>query len=164
MRVSVITAVSRPQNLPLLAESLARAHCPGLKLNWVWEFDLEKRFVGGQIPKNIALERIEDGWVWMLDDDNLVHPEFFKIALEHADAEAIVVSQIRRDGDTLHAAPENAHPGGIDIAQALLRRSLIGDQRLLSQHDGDGHFLECVLEDARVAWIDEALSYHNALG
>ena len=171
MAFHVLTACSRPENLRYVAPSLSRAisRADGLvDLHWHLRFDLERIYVGGQAVKNKLLDEITDGWVWILDDDTLVHEElFYRGALvvdRNPDAQAVVVSQRRADGGILLARRENLRVGQIDVGQAILHRSLIGDERIPLSYDGDGLFLEKVLAPPTVVcFIDDVLSLHNAL-
>lgn len=162
MLLNVLTAVSRPENLPRIAESLATAvvKAPNVKVCWRWGWDLERRHVGGQAVKNALLDDVEDGWVWILDDDTLVHPDVLTVVQGYENAEAVVVAQQRTDGRVLWG---ELVVGSIDVGQVFLRRHLIVDHRIPETYDGDGYWLIEVLEDARVKWVDDVLSLHNAI-
>lgn len=163
-QLHVLTAVSRPGNLPALAESLSFAAAGSqAEIIWHWRFDLDQTHVGGQQLKNEMLDGITGGYVWVLDDDTLVHPDLFRRALA-TEAPAVVVSQQRTDGRVLHAHPDYVCPGQIDIGQAVLSRELIGRRRIPLAYDGDGAFLQTVLAGRRdTRYIDEILSFHNSL-
>lgn len=175
MKLHVLTAVSRPENLGLVGESLAKAAAAAqVDVDWHWRLDPLRQWVGGQFLKNVMLNEIQDmdDWVWVLDDDTLAHPgvlEELMLSLEcdMLPPSAVVFSQLRTDGRVLHAAPENVRLGFIDIGQAFLRRGAIGDTRIPLSYEGDFHFLNEILtvlwaqED--VHWIDEPLSLHNAI-
>src|SRR5512132_2800574 len=112
MRLHVLTAVTRPGNLGLLAESIAAASIPEVGIVWHWCFDPERTAVGGQRLKNEMLDQISDGWVCFLDDDNVMHPDFVRRVHEHKDADAVVVCQQRHsDGRTLVAGPGELRVG-----------------------------------------------------
>lgn len=161
MRIHVLTAVTRPENLTEIGYSLARA-AQRAEADVVWHlrFDLEHRYVGGQQVKNELLDGIEDGWVWVLDDDTLVHPDLFTY-LDPA-YDALVVSMLL-EGGLLHAAEKNVVLGGIDIGQAIISRELIGEERILPAYDGDGRFLETLLRGVNVLYVPEELTYYNAI-
>ena len=171
MKLHVLTAVTRPQNLQAVAASLARAAdvCENLELVWHWQYDPRREYVGGQALKNQMLDGITDGWVWILDDDTICDSQilarFGAALIDHPEAEAIVFSQERPDlGRRLRAAAENARMGEIDAGQAFLARNLIGDERLPVSYEGDGYWLEALLSRAAVIYVDEPLSLYNALG
>lgn len=167
MRLHVITAITRPANLGEIAASLAAACATArIDLVWHWRFDYQREHVGGQKLKNDALDTISDGWVWMLDDDTIAHSEILQAWAQHAkiaDVTAVIFGQLRADGRTLVADPENARRGMIDIGQAFLRRDAIGEHRLPEDYDGDGMFLERILPTANVIYNNRMLSFHNRL-
>lgn len=166
MRVNVLTAVSRPANLALVAESLARAseRAPNVQIAWRWVLDLSRAHIGGQALKNEMLDEVPEGeWVWVLDDDTLAHEDVLLMAASFQNYDAIVFSQQRSDGRILTARPENVVVGSIDIGQAFLRRELIAEHRLPIDYNADGMFLGAVLAGANVLYHPAALSLHNAI-
>lgn len=169
MKLHVCTAVSRPWNLNVVAKSLEMsADRVEIDLSWHLRFDLGRGCLGGQALKNELLDDISDGWVWFLDDDTLVHEDMLSIVLHaingYSDVTAVVVSQRRNDGRVLLAKPRNVCVNGIDIGQAILRRDLIGDERIPESYAGDGEFLQTLLHDRQdVIYMSEVLSLHNVL-
>jgi hypothetical protein len=171
VNLAVLTAVSRPENLSVVAGSLARAaeRAPNVHVAWRWVFDTPRTQIGGQALKNQMLDNVRGGYVWCLDDDTLVHPDVLldveaSIQGRPRVSRAVIVSQQRTSGDVLHARPENICVGGVDIGQAFLRRDLIGDRRIPIDYNGDGLFLEAVLRGERnVVYLDKVLSLHNAI-
>lgn len=167
MKLHVLTAVSRPENLPLVAESLATAavSAPDVQVVWHWGFDLDRAHIGGQAVKNALLDEIDDGWCWCLDDDTLAHPDVLEVVYGVIDdeARAVIVSQHRNERPPLRASPDLVRPGDIDIGQAFLRRDLIGDHRIPETYEGDGLFLQDVLRDEWALFVDEVVSLHNAI-
>jgi hypothetical protein len=158
----ILTACTRPQNLSSVAESLAAWGTA----DFIWHvrFDLEHRHVGGQAVKNAMLDEIAGGWVMFLDDDTVVHPELYRrFAQSSLGVEAIVVSQQHSVLGTLHAARENVMIGTIDIGQAIILRKVIGAHRIPETYAGDGEFLHAILPHVDAVYLDEILSFHNAL-
>jgi hypothetical protein len=165
MKLHILTAITRPENLPQLAQSLAPAN---LDLVWHWRFDLARAHVGGQALKNAMLDSITDGWVWILDDDTLAMPALFErlvvLEAEHPDADAFAVSQLLRGGAVRHATPDALRLDHIDVGQLIIRRDAIGDTRLDLSYGGDGLWVEAlVAKGVRVVCVDEALSAYNRL-
>lgn len=162
MRLHVCTACSRPENLDRVAASLAL--WGQADYTWHIRFDIERRHVGGQRLKNELLNDVSEGWVWFLDDDTLAHPKLYRTLEQKSRGyDAIVVSQRRRERANLIAAEENVRVNEIDIGQAIIRRSLIGEDRIPETYAGDGLFLEEVLPFGKVLYLPEVLSFHNAL-
>lgn len=168
MILHVLTAVTRPENLPEIADSIAiSSERTGAVIQWHTRNDPGRDHVGGQHLKNLMLDEITDGWVCILDDDTIMHPNFLR-KIQHAlhnnpQLEAIVVSQKRTTGVVLKASPDNAVLGKIDAGQAVIRRDVIGDRRIPETYAGDGQWLEEILASAFVLYLPDVLSLHNAL-
>jgi hypothetical protein len=111
------------------------------------------------------LDYIEDDFdfVMFLDDDTVAHPDLYSCFRENWEHQAIVVSQKHSVLGTLHAAPENVAIGTIDIGQAIIRRDVIGRRRIPETYAGDGEFLSAILPHVDAVYLDEILSFHNAL-
>jgi glycosyltransferase involved in cell wall biosynthesis len=123
---------------------------------------------------NSALDRITEGWVYILDDDNIIHPGFFSRVSDLVmgagfSFRGIVYNQ-RIDGkdftgqEIRYAAPENMRVGGVDSAQLLLRRDLIADRRLRSMtYVADSVLAEELHRDhpSEFMFLDEELCYYN---
>jgi hypothetical protein len=164
MRLHVLTAVSRPENLGRVAESLyeAQKYSSDINVIWHWKLDLERQHVGGQYLKNEMLDTFDDGWVWILDDDTLAHPDVFEVVVSaRPGVDAVVVSQLRTDGRVLTAG--STELGFIDAGQAFIKRQWIGDRRIPLDYNGDCYWLQEVLAAAEVAWLPDVVSLHNAI-
>lgn len=192
--IHIVSPVSRPWNLRAMRASIDRANVPGVEILWHVVFDspsirsamkwrrLERRDdvryyaypkldrgISGNPQRNHALDRIEDGFVYFLDDDNVVHPRLLERALPHMrEQRGVVVNQATADGRTrLVAAPDNVRVGAIDTAQVLLPRSVIGDLRWEPfDYRADGRFCEAAHRRAPDAFVflSEDLAYYNFLG
>lgn len=171
VRIHVLTAITRPENLPRLAQSIAEAceRCPDAELVWHWQHDRAGAYEGGQALKNLMLSRVDWGWVYVLDDDTLMHPDLLARvhdAEQYVNGSMIIVNQIRTDGRILVAAREHTIPGMVDIGQAVFSSSILNGDRIPEHYNGDGEFLMALvsrLDDSEVVFLDETLSYHNYL-
>ena len=162
MKLHVLTACTRPENLPRIAASLQK--WGPVDFTWHIRFDWAKRHVGGQALKNAMLDEIEDGWVWVLDDDTVANGKLYRRVQQVMDGVgAVVVSQRHSILGILHAKPENVKVSSIDIGQAVISREVIGSHRIPETYAGDGEFLSAVLGKTEVVYLDEVLSFHNAL-
>lgn len=171
MKLSILTAVTRPDNLPTIGESIRVAYerAPHIILDWRLEHDVDREHVGGQHLKNIMLGKVKDGWVCILDDDTTMHPLFlqkvYRAYHHHPYVCAFVVSQRRTTNVILQARPENMVVGKVDAGQVVIRREHVGDLRIPETYAGDGEWIECLLygrEDVHYM-TSEVLSLHNAL-
>ncbi len=166
MRLHVLTACTRLQNLPVIAASIQDAACEPWEVCWHVRFDPAREHLGGHKLKLDMLAQITDGWVVFLDDDTLMHPELLKHVAEHLDCAGVVVSQDRTAslGHMLYAHPQNMRLGGVDIGQVVLTRELIGDTDMPPYYGGDGTFLQSILQGRDdIAYLPDVLSLYNAL-
>ena len=98
MRITIITSCSRPENLSLLFESIKFDFVEkwiiiydtskGNKYNWMYknnpkilEAECPDEGVFGNAQKNFGLKFVKGGQVYFLDDDNIMHPNFWNIIL-----------------------------------------------------------------------------------
>lgn len=179
--VHVLTPCSRRANLPAVVESVKTAaeRVPEMLVTFHVLFDDQREHVGGWGLRNQMLDDFDDGWLWMLDDDTLAHPELFA---RFADALAwqpellmFLVAQTRPEGwDPGCANPDKLghgsrlHAGGcaFDTGQVIVRRDVIGDYRFADDRAADGLLWEDVLAKVprdHTVWTDDVLAFYNAL-
>lgn len=164
MTLHVLTACSRPGNMEKLAWSLNNWP-QNADFTWHVRFDFEKQHVGGQRLKNEMLDQITEGsdYIYILDDDTEAHSELWPFYAQNIGREAMVVSQHHSVLGYLEAAPEYVKIGGIDIGQAIIRRDVIGENRIPETYAGDGTFLCAILPYVDAVYTDVILSIHNTL-
>ena len=198
MLLHILTRCTRPANLVTIIESVAKAD-PFFDVRWKVIFDTrdlkdvdagtlcdlqaagaETHFMRGEPGDfghgllNWALDGISSGWVYILDDDNVMHPRFWECARAAMSApgfsaRALVFNQ-RIDGKDFTgqemrvAGPENMRVGGVDSAQLLLRRDLIGDRRLAPMtYVADSLLAGEIHSDSPsdFLFLDEEMCYYN---
>jgi len=197
--LNMVTAVSRPQNLMRIFRSIRSTirECT-LPVKWIMVFDspnntpedfqkiidkvtfmkIQKAYwpngpMKFGIPqKNLGMDLCEEGFFHLLDDDNLVHPNFLKrisqLVKAHPDKLAFAFNQRRWDQvNDLRARPESMYPGQIDNTMFVVHTSLIGSRRYDFKHAGyeDGMFFMELFRSAPEAFVfvDEFLAYYNFL-
>lgn len=164
-RLTLITPCSRPQNLPAMAESIK----PGRSLFdviWLIVFDNKEctESVVGNFQRNCALDAVSDGWIYFLDDDTVLHPDFFS-ELAKVKSKAVAFEQdlgtwVRK------VAPSEMRCCHVDMGQVAIKREVIGDIRFtLNIYEADGIFIQSVYENNPGVWsfINEPLCYYNKL-
>jgi len=120
--------------------------------------------------KNAGMASIKDGYYHCVDDDNIVHPQFFA-GLERAmtanpNKRAFVFGQQRWDNiKSLIASPERMEYGKIDNTMFAVHSSLIGTHRYDLSRSGreDFHFFRKLydLHQDEFVFIPETLAYYN---
>lgn len=193
--LNIVTAVSRPHNIKLIAHNI-RSVITQCEVRWYLIFDSRKveefvpedcyyyDFIPGDISgapqKNKALDLINDGWVYFLDDDNLMHKEFESYFLEkikikrsiykndikqQGDIQCVVFNQLLADG-SLRAGVNQKNGSSVDCGQFVVNREIIGNQRFnLDFYASDGVFFKEIYNrhKEKIIFVDEPFTYYNAI-
>ena len=196
MKINILTRCSRPQNLHLIENSILTEE---VEVVWKIAFDTSRiakldteilrkfsryslNFMEG-IPGDMGhafinkfIDEIpDDEWIYVLDDDNVIHPEFFSEILNAAkmnpEKEGFIFSQYVGGKDFTgleirEASSENVKVQKIDMAQFLLKKSLVSDKRLVGMtYTADGIFIEELYKEKQDQFliIDKVLCYYNSL-
>lgn len=124
----------------------------------------------GQI--NAALDKIGDddrGFVWVLDDDNATHPDFFTALFQQIcdcqGALGFAFGQDTCNGRIRHVSDLAMAELGIDQAQFVIRRDFIGADRYVMKYSGDGEFAGRMYDKNPNVWefADIPVTYYNKL-
>lgn len=183
MKITLITACSRPQNLRLVERSVPP------ECRWLIGIDSRVNYIpyanrGEIIPtpvtgswgaavRNYVLDRLnpsEHEWIAFLDDDNLVHPEWFPCLMAMKDdiarvgAGMVTWGQAFADGSTRLEATGNPMVGTADTASFMFKLELLGQTRFpLDSYHADGLFAETVATKTPLFTINSNLCYYNKL-
>lgn len=196
MVINLVTAVSRPENLQRIHKSISLALSKStIRARWLLVVDgpgvispaREAKIVGGSfevkiIPylggkcsygiaqKNHAMDKITDGYYHCIDDDNIVHQDFFQ-GIERAirtnpKKRAFAFGQKRWDNiKSLTAAPDRMVYGKIDNTMFVVHSSLVGEHRYdLSQSGREDFLFFRKLYDLyqdEFVFLPETLAYYN---
>jgi hypothetical protein len=182
---NLVTPCSRPDNLIHIYNSILNQKVPINNIIWWIVFDLEKApfdvikkfpdvevrsFVYqehsfGNAQRNFAIRRIKSGWVYFVDDDNIIHPDFLDTIIS-INYSGVIVDQVFKNGGRRFAAsPGGTRCGAIDTAQFIVQRSMIDVEWILHRYDADGAFIEDIHNRNRekFIYINKPLSYYNYL-
>jgi hypothetical protein len=114
----------------------------------------------------------QNDWFYFLDDDNILHEDFYTNISEFVkeDASIHVFSQKvgRKDFtglDIRHATPENTGFQKTDIAQIIFKRSVLNELEFGHSYAADGYFIQAALNQHPewFSWHNIILSYYNHL-
>lgn len=197
LKLNIVTPCSRPKNLQLLLDSIRIANNLNLfEIKWYIVFDAEtipesqnlnpqdypsglkiqlncyknSESISGNGQRNFALEQITDGFVYFLDDDNLMHPDLLttiwnQIQLRGEEI-GIVGNQLFSEEIIRSAARHLVKPGSIDIAQLCIHKNLIGNKKWpLAFYDADGKFISNIytLHYQKFVFVEKVIAYYNKL-
>ena len=120
--------------------------------------------VKGNSQRNRALDDIKHGLVYFLDDDNVIHPNFWKILPNIMLGHITTFDQARTAHDGGILKGDKVVVNAIDTAMFVIDRALIGTTRFLpSEYNADGIFAQEVLNqhpDSHV-YIPEIAAFYN---
>jgi hypothetical protein len=122
----------------------------------------------GYPQRNWALDNIGTGWIYFLDDDNLLHPSFERAwnesSLLYPDAEWFIFRQVRGNGDVYLKATCPPAVGLIDVGQVIIKREVFASHRFEEdRYDADGRLFQCLAVHTPPRCIDVEATYYNAL-
>lgn len=179
MFLNIITPCSRPQNLIKISETI---NIPKENYRWIVVFDMDELPSKELIPnncetylhrnpnskvghsqRNFALELINQGHVYMNDDDTLIHPNLWE-NINDIDNDFITFDQLSSDG-SYRLYGKNIEIGKIDSHNFIISRDLIGDTKwIVEKYDADGYFAtECYSKCKTPIIINKPLSIYNYL-
>lgn len=188
VKLNIITPVSRADNLYILKAIIEQELFEYFDVKWYCVYDSGKEIaivynnthwiysVVGGVPndygasqRNVALDMIKDGWVYFLDDDNVLYRGFGKrvkeIIEQNPSKGAFVINQVREDR-TLFAKPENISVGNIDTAQIVIKRELINKYRWFDEiYQCDYYFIKRIYKrhSEKFEFMNENLCHYNYL-
>ena len=196
MKLNIITRCIIPDNIDAVNSSIFSSKPDSIEINWHIVFDtkvlkdidaeLLNRFDRPNITLHFrkgdewGLSQLNDliqsldGWIYHLDDDNTIHPKFYKTILKNLSnnpkALAFIFSQ-NVDGkdftklDIREALPENVKVQGIDLSQWLIHSDLHKDYMYGTGYIADGEFITNLYnkEKSKFIFINEVLCNYNAL-
>lgn len=185
-KLSVITACSRPQNLPVIEASMARLR-EYVDLEWIVVADTSRisvdqinvdcvklgghheQSIAGAYQKQLGMERATGEWLYFLDDDTVMHKDFSEVLCHQLrqwpQGELFVFDQVNANDGTLRcvASEECFGRNGIDQGQIVVRRDRIGNARFpLGEYAHDWDFVQQLLPINKV-FCRNRISTYNAL-
>jgi len=198
IKLNIITRCTRPDQLKSIKDSIFRTILFDIKWWIVFDTrvvkDIDADFLSnlqllggealyfrgedgdfGHTLLSKTIDRITDGFIYFLDDDNLMHENFYdriyKEIKDNPEKRGFIFSQKigGRDWtglDIREAKPENTRVQHIDMAQFLLSRDLIGHVRFVpGDYKADGYFIEKIYNENKndFYFISEPLCYYNWL-
>jgi hypothetical protein len=181
MKITIITPCCRPEHLPKIYESLNFEYIH----KWIIVYDsskgreYERRYaehkniieadyhhlgISGNDQRNFGLNFVSKGFVYFLDDDNIVHPDFWKVLPTLNEKYMYSWDQEKPDGSLATGGIPVAN--GTDTAMCIVPYSLMkGITWVPHLRCADGLFLSSIYEQSPDyhVYIPRVLCYYNKL-
>jgi len=188
LKLTIITPCIRPENLIKIQESIDfnyvnewiivydGNHISSLpntvnKNSKIKEYIYKGEGISGNPQRNFALDLIEnyDTYLYFLDDDNIIHPDFYELLDTIKPGKIYTVNQSRPKNvfpyKTLLRG-DNIELYNIDTAMFLIDFNLCKDVRwIFDKYNADGFYIKECYEANKENWvfIDKTMSYYNKL-
>lgn len=190
--LTFITVSSRQYNISKILESIKSQKSEELIIKWNIIFDFEEYLLenslksqlisesswitykhipdernsigGGNYGKNILINEIQDGWIYQLDDDNILYPnfiqEFLQLLTSHAQVNLFCFWQLNRYEPK---TKEDLKVGITDTAMYIFHKNITTNIEYPVQYGGDGIYLESLIKNEKTKlWIEKKyLCYYN---
>lgn len=123
-------------------------------------------------PQSMEIvKQISQGYIYYLDDDNVLHPQFLeRISKETCQSKIYILDQYvnYKDFTGLEyriGSPENTKYQGIDLAQMVFHHSVFQDYKFIGDYAADGFLAEKIYSENPdwFKYLGETLSYYNYL-
>jgi hypothetical protein len=179
--LSIITPCCRPHNLSKLYESIDFG-----KIDmWIIVYDTSKNRnyekiykghpkimelecnngISGNPQRNLGMSLVDDGFIYFLDDDNIIHPEFWSI-LDSLNEEFFYTFDQLRDNKSEILPGNKVQLYSIDTAMFIVhKKHMKGIYWKNDRYDADGIFITDILNANRSShlYINKIASYYNYL-
>jgi glycosyltransferase involved in cell wall biosynthesis len=181
-KVFIITPSRRPFNLQFISKTIPQ------ECEWVVVFDktvknehtvenatiINSQDTGfwGNPNRNIGLDYIKNNlnptdndWVYILDDDNIIHPDWwFNIQTHLGSTESIITwGQVWASGEPRTEPTDTPKIATIDTSQYMVRWSVAKNLRFEHIYEADGIYAEEAAKQGSVKKLDQYLGYYNFL-
>lgn len=131
--------------------------------NKIKEYVFKGEGISGNPQRNYALTKITnpDTLIYYLDDDNIFHPDMYKLLNIIDNDKMYTFNQYNR------LKGNNIQIGGIDAAMGLIPYKICKNEKwILDKYEADGYYIvECYNKNKNIhIFIDNDLCYYNKIG
>lgn len=181
-KVFIITPSRRPFNLEFIKQTIPQ------ECEWVVVFDstvknehnvenatvIKSNTTGfwGNPNRNVGLEFIKEhlnpsdnDWVYILDDDNIIHPNWWNNIQQHLNSDASIITwgQVWANETPRTEPTDIPKIATIDTSQYMVKWSVAKNLQFEHIYEADGIYAEEVAKQGSVLKLDQYLGYYNYL-
>ena len=177
-KITIITACSRPENIKIIKDSLNFDYID----KWIIVYDGKKveniqginqpqikehiftdqESIKGTAQRNYALTFVENGFIYFLDDDNFIHPNFY-LLLHFVELGKFYTFNQENNKQILKGNKIQLRK--IDTSMFLIDYALTNGHLWKNDDLHDGKYISTInfFYPDKWVWINETLSYYNKL-
>jgi glycosyltransferase involved in cell wall biosynthesis len=181
-KVFIITPSRRPFNLEFIKKSIPQ------ECEWIVVFDstvknehnvenatvIRSNTTGfwGNPNRNVGLEFIsehlnpsDNDWVYILDDDNIIHPNWWSNIQHHLSSNASVITwgQVWANEEPRTEPTDTPKIATIDTSQYMVKWNVAKNLQFEHIYEADGIYAEEAAKRGSVLKLDQYLGYYNFL-
>lgn len=176
--IHIITPCSRPNNLAQILDTIP-AGCSwtvvldssvadSVNINAKVIRSLHTGNSGNELRNQGMTEILPDqnDWVYFLDDDNLIHPDWFDAVSSHLNDEFDMLAwgQLNKDGGIRLPPPFRIQLNCIDTASFMVKWKALKNYRWeTAAYDADGRLAINIASKHKYKTLDQYLCWYNAL-
>jgi len=178
--IHIITPCTRPENLAVMQQSIP----PECTWTIVLDSSVSEMPEGGGLKatiyrspntghwgnpnRNFALEHMnfdDLDWIYVLDDDNIIHPEWYRHVKDLNDSALTTVAwgQVWQNGSVRLHPSSVPRVGEIDTSCYMVRGHVMKRERYAMDYTADGMMAERVFTYGGYHCLNEYLGYYNYL-
>lgn len=182
MYLNIITACTRIENLLIISDSIKNT-IPKENYRWIVVFDSDRLpdkelipdnceyylhhndlSIVGNSQKNFALGIINTGYIYMNDDDTIIHPNLWENIKNLDNNDFISFMQENKNGK-MRLRGNTIREGKIDSHNFIISFNILGDTRWeIDKYSADGKFAEKIYKKSKKhIYIPIILSTYNSL-
>jgi hypothetical protein len=177
-KITIITPCSRPENIKKIKESINFEYIHNLIIvydgkcvNKIHGFSepqikeyifTDESSIKGTSQRNHGLSFVNNGYIYFLDDDNFIHPNFY-ILLHFIEPGKVYTFNQERKYKILQG--NNIKVCKMDTAMFLIDNSLAKHILWKNNHIHDGEYISYIhsLYPDKFIWINEILCFYNKI-
>ncbi len=153
----------------IVFDSYEKIFFPEIDFPWIRQFSYrEEKGVAGNHQRNLGMDNIDDNFYFSLDDDTIMHPDFFPEltkSINNTQKRGYLFHTQLIDNSILPAIDGQIREGKVGNQSFIIHKSLIGMNRFNIHYCADGEYIEKMYKNHKneFHFIDKVLTWHNKL-
>lgn len=150
----------------IIYDTYAEIFNPDFKdIDWIHQYSYrDPKSKGGHAQLNFALQIVKSGIFFPLDDDTVMHPDFFKV-IDKQHKLGFFFHDELREGGIIYARPGHIKENEVGQQNFAIHTALLKNYQYPLDYTGDGKLIEKIYSEHpdNFVFIDQVLGFHNRL-